>query len=132
MSVERGHPDARPNLRGSGSLPWPARLRIWLPKLLILYGVAALCFMTLAMPPFQNPDEPAHFRRAEHISRGHLIGNRYAEYNSGGETDANIGAANAPFYPIPFHSHVKVTREMFAQADLVALHSDYDELASGL
>jgi uncharacterized membrane protein len=75
--------------------------------------------MTLAMPPFQNPDEPAHFRRAEHISRGHLIGNRYAEYNSGGETDANIGAANAPFYPIPFHSHVKATREMFAQADLV-------------
>ena len=90
-----------------------------LPRLLTLAGLAALWFavglMALIMPPFQNPDEPAHFLRAEQISRGHLIGQRYSEFKSGGETEINIGAAFTPFSPIFGNREIKVTTSMLAQ-----------------
>lgn len=94
-----------------------------LPRLLTVSGLAALwfsvCLMTLIMPPFQNPDEPAHFLRAEQISRGHPIGYRYSEFKSGGEAEINIGAAFTPFSPIFGKREIKFTSGMLAQADAV-------------
>lgn len=91
-----------------------------LPRLLTVSGLAALwftvCLMTLIMPPFQNPDEPAHFLRAEQISRGHPIGHRYSETQSGGEAEINIGAAFSPFSPIFGNRETKFTSGMLAQA----------------
>jgi uncharacterized membrane protein len=91
-----------------------------LPRLLTISGLAALwfsvCLMTLVMPPFQNPDEPAHFLRAEQISRGHPIGYRYSEFRSGGRTEVNIGAAYGPFSPVSSNRETKFSNGMLAQA----------------
>ncbi|MGF7210527.1 hypothetical protein GGE65_005134 [Skermanella aerolata] len=93
-----------------------------LPGLLTVAGLAALwftvCLMTLVMPPFQNPDEPAHFLRAEQISRGHPIGYRYSEFRSGGATEIGIRAAYGPFSPVFSNRENKFTSGMLAQAGM--------------
>ncbi len=73
--------------------------------------------MTLAatlMPPFQNADEPAHIYRADQISHGQLLCRNLSSSMCGGQVDAGLVDAAAPFQAIPFHRDNKVTRAMYA------------------
>jgi len=58
-----------------------------LAAIMVIYGLIAVVLLSINLPPFQNPDELTHFFRAEHISRGNLIGKRFEAYKSGGVVD---------------------------------------------
>jgi hypothetical protein len=64
----------------------------WCRAVLLYLGVAAplTLFHSFAAPPFQSPDEPAHFFRAVQISTGVLIGERRSDVWAGGEIDPNV------------------------------------------
>jgi hypothetical protein len=53
---------------------WVSRLRFegltarWMAAAFVLYGLLATAFLAINMPPFQNPDEPAHFLRAAQVA----------------------------------------------------------------
>jgi hypothetical protein len=87
-----------------------------LAAIMVLYGLIAVVLLSINLPPFQNPDELAHFLRAEHISRGYLIGQRFDTYKSGGPVDAHIFLAHAPFADIPSGPDVKVDHAKYAWA----------------
>ena len=55
------------------------------------------------MPPFQSPDELAHFERSYQISRGGLYG------GSGGYVDQGIDQANSHYSQLPFNGKARVT-----------------------
>jgi uncharacterized membrane protein len=81
-----------------------------------LYGLIAASFLAINLPPFQGPDEPAHFYRSEQISRGQLIGRRFGDGQSGGLIDSAVRAAVWPFVPVMHYSEQKVNRGMYASA----------------
>ena len=39
----------------------------------VLYGLIAIGFVAVNMPPFQNPDEPAHFLRAAQLAEQNKV-----------------------------------------------------------
>lgn len=49
------------------------QLQNLLPALYLLYALPAIALAALVTPPFQIPDEPNHFRRAEQVSTGRWI-----------------------------------------------------------
>jgi hypothetical protein len=81
-----------------------------------LVGLTGIATLAVEVPPFQNPDEPAHFLRAEQLSRLVLIGQRIGPRSAGGEADPGILRAAVPFLTLPFNSDHKVTRPMYADA----------------
>lgn len=103
------------NPRGLTSEQLAAR---WMAAAFLLYGLLATAFLAVNVPPFQNPDEPAHFLRAAQIAEGVLIGTRFAENNgtaapqvtAGGLSDPAISQAAAPFASIAAHREEKVAR----------------------
>lgn len=48
-------------------------LHKWLPYVYLLYALPMICITAFITPPFQNPDEPNHFARAEQVSRLELV-----------------------------------------------------------
>ena len=60
-------------------------------------GVVAILLFAFAIPPYQSPDEPAHFKRADQISRGELLAYRLDTAASGGVVSAGIDATVQPF-----------------------------------
>ncbi len=85
----------------------------------LCFGVVAVFLFAFAIPPYQSPDEPAHFKRAEQIGRGQLLAHRLDTAGSGGVVSSGIDATVQPFVSLHFNPQVKTTREMFAQADPV-------------
>ncbi|MGA3263448.1 MAG: DUF2142 domain-containing protein, partial [Terracidiphilus sp.] len=69
----------------------------------LLLGTPTLVFLSVCTPPFQTPDEPAHFERAYQISRGGLYG------GSGGYVDQGIDQAISHYSQLPFNSNARVT-----------------------
>ncbi len=68
---------------------------------LAAYLIAGWLF-ALVTPPFQVPDEPAHFYRAYHLSRGDLWPQRWGETVGGWLPGAVVAAGNTrglPFHP---------------------------------
>ena len=63
------------------------------------------------MPPFQNPDEVAHFLRATQLADGGLVGTRFSmtepdgsrQITAGGSADPGVLTAAAPFNALIFH-----------------------------
>jgi uncharacterized membrane protein len=96
-------------------------LNIGQPRLLaaafVLYGLVAIAFLAINMPPFQNADEPNHFLRAAQVADGGLAGTRFSttgadglsRVTAGGWADPAILTALAPFNAVPFHSDKRVT-----------------------
>lgn len=82
------------------------------------YAMAATVFLGFWMPPFQNPDELAHFLRADQIGRGGLVGTP-SQGTTGGFVDQAVIAAAGPFRDLPFHEDVKVTADMYARANVI-------------
>jgi uncharacterized membrane protein len=83
---------------------------------MVIYGLITVILLSINLPPFQNPDELTHFFRAEHISRGNLIGQRFEAYKSGGLVDENIFPAHAPFAEIPSSLENKIDYDKYARA----------------
>jgi hypothetical protein len=42
----------------------------------LIIGLGIAITLAICMPPMMNPDEIAHFSRADQISRGYIIGQR--------------------------------------------------------
>ena len=83
------------------------------------YAGTAILFLALAMPPWQNPDEPNHFARAEQVSRlGFLVATPPPGQYAGGWIDPAIRQSQAAYETIKFHREAKVTRAMAAAAAL--------------
>ena len=93
-----------------------------LALLFILYGLIATAFLTINMPPFQNPDEPAHFLRAVQIADGRWVGSRFSstdakgspQVNAGDWVDAAVLTAMEPSSILPFHGDSRATRQTWA------------------
>jgi uncharacterized membrane protein len=122
-------------LQGGTQLSWseaaPALTARALAACFALYGLLAAVFLSINMPPFQNPDEVNHFLRIEQISRGELIGRRFGDDMSGGPVDAAISLAAAPFNKLRFHPETKVDRGMYMYAAQGWTgHSEWQSFAS--
>jgi uncharacterized membrane protein len=89
---------------------------ITLAAIYFLLGLTAVASLSVEMPPFQNPDEPTHFVRAEQLSRLVPIGRRLGPRIAGGEADPGILRAVIPFLTVRLHPERKVTRAMYAEA----------------
>src|ERR1700761_9460451 len=92
----------------------------------LLYAIPMICIAALITPPFQNPDEPNHFARAEEVSRLEFVpvfkydatrtdtiaGKPKVFYpdNGGFDTDKGVFDANNVYFFMPFNSKVKVTQ----------------------
>jgi uncharacterized membrane protein len=93
-----------------------------LAALFAIYGVIAVALLATTIPPFQNPDEPAHLMRAEQIARGGIWGRHVtfrmpngSEFRtSGGLADPALLQAASPFWPIFQHPDVRAIRAMWA------------------
>ena len=75
----------------------------------VLYGLVAVAFLAMNLPPFQNPDEPAHFLRAAQVADGRLVGFRIAA-TSGGFSDPALLKAYEPFSDLGFHPETRTVR----------------------
>ncbi len=92
-----------------------------LAALYLVYGACAILFLATRMPPFQNPDELAHFQRAAQIADGTLLARRFtrpgpngeAEVTAGGLGDPAVWLVYADFQPMLFHPEVKIRPESF-------------------
>ena len=101
----------------------------------LLYAIPMVLVTAALIPPFQNPDEPNHFLRAEQVSRMELIPAFHHQYDTnavktaipadslvlyptpgGFKADASIIAAASIFSPVEAQANVKVTDNMFFAA----------------
>ncbi len=88
----------------------------------LLYGLTAVGLLAVCIPPFQNPDELNHFRRAEQVANGRLLAMRFPvaaadgspDVTAGGWADAAVEWAHAPFSALPFHPERRATAAMWA------------------
>lgn len=104
---------------------WYTKFSQHLHYIYLLYVIPMVCVAMLVTPPFQNPDEPNHFARAEQVSRLELVpvfipgkvqndtipGIPQIFYPSNGGFNVDEGIVNASniFWPMSFHPEVKVT-----------------------
>ena len=86
-----------------------------IPKLYVIWALPLLLTLVLVMPPWQHPDEIAHFLRAAQIADGMVLGERLGP-TAGRRSDPAIIAAVLPFNGVPGHPDVKVTETMYASA----------------
>lgn len=88
-----------------------------LPLLWLLWSIPFGLSIAWITPPWQNPDEPAHFLRMAQISSGGMIGHRYpAQGVVGGEVDPGIIAAFSVYTDMLFHRARKDTQELETRA----------------
>ena len=84
----------------------------------VAYGLFAVLFLAINLPPFQSPDEPGHFFRASQIADGHLTGLRFGVPEADGRVTVTAGGKIDPaewqawelFKDMPFHPETAVTR----------------------
>jgi uncharacterized membrane protein len=94
----------------------------WLALLFVLYGLIATAFLAINIPPFQNPDEPAHFLRGAQIADGRLVGRRFSSTDAGGLPQVTAGdwvdgavlAAMEPSRILSSHGDIRATRLTWA------------------
>lgn len=94
-----------------------SRQRAWGNLLLltyVIYALIAAAFLTINVPPFQNPDETNHLLRADNISRGYFMGHRFGSTDAGGVASPEIDLSGRPFDAPKFHPEMKVRQAMYA------------------
>jgi uncharacterized membrane protein/Tfp pilus assembly protein PilF len=105
-AVELHGPDAKsspgPGFANSAST-WLASLPFVLHWIFLFLVTPTLIFLAVCTPPFQSPDELAHFERSYQISNGGLFG------GSGGNVDRGIDEAISPYSQLPFNATARVT-----------------------
>jgi len=111
------------------------KLRKQLHYIYLLYAIPMVYMAAAMIPPFQNPDEPNHFMRAEQVSRGELVPSFYYKHQTdtnkrstsldstvlypkpgGFKTDKGIPAAADLFFYIQANADVKVNDHLFHAA----------------
>lgn len=83
--------------------------------LYLLFGGLAVAAFAVIVPPYQVPDEPAQFKRADQVSRGVMVSPMIGA-NSGGFVGAGIDITHRMFSDIAFRYDVKATLDRFARA----------------
>ena len=68
----------------------------WMAVAFVLYGLTAIAFLAINVPPFQAPDEHHHFMRAAQIADGTLVGTRSSEIAADGSAHVIAGGAVDP------------------------------------
>lgn len=108
------------------------KLRKQLHYIYLLYAIPMVYMAAAMIPPFQNPDEPNHFMRAEQVSRGELVPSFYYKHQpkrsaspdstvlypkpGGFKTDKGIPAAADLFFSIQANADVKVNDHLLRAA----------------
>ena len=80
------------------------------------FALVAILILARIVPPYQAPDEPEHFKRADQVSRGVLIAHRVGAAGAGGIVSTGIGATAAYFDKLPFHPDITATPLMYGEA----------------
>jgi uncharacterized membrane protein len=83
---------------------------IRMAQLFALFGTLSVLLLATLMPPWQNPDEGAHFARADQISHLGLI----ARCGPAAPPQFDAGVLINPFDNVPFHQAARVKRELYA------------------
>jgi uncharacterized membrane protein len=97
--------------------------QILLAGLYAIYGFTMTILLATLIPPFQNPDEVAHFMRADQIANGGLLGRNFGD-SIGGNVDASIRAASAYFSDMPQNLMVKVVPGALASAKAIGWRNE--------
>jgi len=90
-------------------------------------GLVAVMAIALLMPPHMNPDEGAHFNRADQIGRGGIIAKRLSERLAGGKVNLGINESNYAMRQIPGRPQNKVTQAMIDEAKVADWNSRMSE-----
>jgi uncharacterized membrane protein len=80
------------------------------------FGLVAVLLLAFITPPYQVPDEINHFKRAEQVSRGGLIGQSINSTSNGGAINSGIDTSASKVTVVISNPQVKVTAEMLAIA----------------
>jgi uncharacterized membrane protein/Tfp pilus assembly protein PilF len=95
------------------SVSWLAGLPSMLHWIFLLLVTPTFIFLAVCTPPFQSPDELAHFERAYQISDGGFYGGK------GGKVDWGIDEVQSFYSLLPFKPGQRVTAADQAGADSV-------------
>ena len=82
---------------------------------MIVAGLAGLVY-ALLLPPFQSPDETAHFYRTAHLASGHLMAEKTADQRLGGQLPKSLPELYQPFAKLRYHYEAKANRANFKAA----------------
>ena len=92
---------------------WDALVPAW-----VLYALLATLLLSLNIPPYENADEVNHFFRADQVSRGRLVGERFDNgQNSGGLVSPGIQASARPVRAAEIPRERQVTRGLLDQVE---------------
>lgn len=80
------------------------------------YAAIAVFLISFLNPPFQSPDEQAHFFRVVQISDGGFLGHRQSDLLSGGFIDTNAVYAYQPFVGLHFNHDAKLDARTLREA----------------
>ena len=80
--------------------------------LFALFATLAVLLLATIMPPYQNPDELAHFLRADQVSHGGLLARDGPAAKA--RIDTGIMASIRPFWDMPHSPQMHVERSMYA------------------
>ncbi|MBI1227478.1 MAG: DUF2142 domain-containing protein [Bacteroidetes bacterium] len=76
----------------------------------------------LLVPPFQSPDETAHFYRTAHLASGHLMGIKTSDQRLGGRLPKSLSELYLPFANLRYDYGAKVSQANFRKAWQLALN----------
>lgn len=100
-------------------LSWTQIFKIPEKAFLSIGLVFGILFM-LVLPPFQVPDEPAHFYRAYQVSEGRFIAEK-RDNIAGGLIPKSLSDSVVIWNGIPFHPENKTTKKQFLETSNVSL-----------
>jgi len=85
-------------------------------------SLAGLAY-ALLVPPFQSPDETAHFLRTAHVASGHLMGTRTSDQRLGGQLPKSLPQLYAPFSHLRYDYEAKASKSDFQAAWQIPLNA---------
>jgi uncharacterized membrane protein len=88
---------------------------------LMMASITGLVYVLL-VPPFQSPDETAHFYRTAHLATGHLMGQKTADQRLGGQLPKSLTELYKPFAHLRYDYEAKATKTDFQNAWQVPLN----------
>lgn len=88
---------------------------------LVVASITGLVY-ALLVPPFQSPDETAHFYRTAHLAAGHLMAVKTPDQRLGGQLPKNLTEFYRPFAQLRYNYEAKANRTDFQDAWELPLH----------
>jgi uncharacterized membrane protein len=77
------------------------------------------CIYVFLIPPFQSPDESNHFRKAWHVSTGHLLPEKTPDARLGGHIPENINRVIDIFDPLRQDKNYRLNVQIARKAALL-------------